>query len=398
MNDDIEAQFPTTIDQTLDDLNVGFSTGRFSSEDLVRTHLRRIHQVNHRMRCVAQLDPTVLDQAKTLDFERAQANEGNQIATSNLNCTSGSTAFLGAQTGRDASIVSRLRERGVIVLGTSNMTQWGNNRDGEAGNGWSADAGQALGVYHDKQDPWGSSTGSATGTALGLAFAALGTEVRIGLLPCPYLRPANMYGNHPVEGSIVCAAERSNLCGLKPTVGLVSTDLVMVSRRLGSIGPLARCVKDVAAVLDAIAGPCEFDPTTRAIPFSRMPNYMACCQSSSLHGVRIGVPRNAMRGHPPWAVLTGTVEEAFNKSLDILRECGATIVENTDFTAFDEAIMSKCPDVIKSSDFKLRLAQHCASLTVNPNNIRNMQDLVHHTQTDHRALMTTIIASLESAG
>jgi amidase len=105
-----------------------------------------------------------------------------------------------------------------------------------------------------------------------------------------------------------------------------------------------------------------------------------------------------MRGHPPWAVLTGTVEEAFNKSLDILRECGATIVENTDFTAFDEAIMSKCPDVIKSSDFKLRLAQHCASLTVNPNNIRNMQDLVHHTQTDHRALMTTIIASLESAG
>jgi amidase len=78
------------------------------------------------------------------------------------------------------------------------MTQWGNNRDGEAGNGWSADAGQALGVYHDKQDPWGRSTGSATGTALGLAFAALGTEVRIGLLPCPYLRPANMYGNHPV--------------------------------------------------------------------------------------------------------------------------------------------------------------------------------------------------------
>jgi amidase len=46
--------------------------------------------------------------------------------------------------------------------------------------------------------------------------------------------------------------------------------------------------------------------------------------------------------------------------------------------------MSKCPDVIKSSDFKLRLAQHCASLTVNPNNIRNMQDLVHHTQTDPR--------------
>lgn len=158
----------------------------------------------------------------------------------------------------------------------------------------------------------------------------------------------------------------------------------MVSRRLGSIGPLARCVKDVTAVLDAIAGPCEFDPTTKAIPFSRMPNCMTCCQPSSLHGDRNGVPRNALRGHPPWAVLTGTVKEAFNKSLDVLRECGATIVENTGFTTFHEAILSKCPDVIKSSDFKLRLAQHCASLTVNPNNIRNMQNLVDHTQTDPR--------------
>ncbi|CAH0024838.1 unnamed protein product [Clonostachys rhizophaga] len=124
MNHDIQAQFPTTIDQPLDGLNIGLSTGRFSSEDLVRTHLRRIHQVNHRMRCVAQLDPTVLGWTRQkLPIHGVTMLIKNQIAISNMNCTSGTTAFLGAQTGRDASIVSRLRERGVIVLGTSNLTR-----------------------------------------------------------------------------------------------------------------------------------------------------------------------------------------------------------------------------------------------------------------------------------
>jgi len=102
----------------------------------------------------------------------------NQITTYNLNNTSGSTALLGAQTGRDSSLVTRLRNAGVVILGTANLTQWGNSRDPKQGNGWSADVGQTLGVYFPNQDPWGSSSGSATGTAIGLSFAALGTEVR----------------------------------------------------------------------------------------------------------------------------------------------------------------------------------------------------------------------------
>jgi hypothetical protein len=71
----------------------------------------------------------------------------NQIATYNLNNTSGSTALLRARTGRDAAVVKRLREGGAVIPGKSNMTQRGNSRDPEQGNGWSADAGQALGVY-----------------------------------------------------------------------------------------------------------------------------------------------------------------------------------------------------------------------------------------------------------
>jgi amidase len=134
----------------------------------------------------------------------------NQFATYNMNNTSGSTSLIGAKTGRDANVIKKLKEAGVIIIGISNLTQWGNNRNPPtAGNGWSVDGGQAIGIYIPNQDPWSSSTGSVTGTALGLAFAGLGTEV---------------------EGSITCAAERSNLVGLKPTAGLVTGDLVMVSK------------------------------------------------------------------------------------------------------------------------------------------------------------------------
>ncbi|KAK3356748.1 glutamyl-tRNA amidotransferase subunit A [Lasiosphaeria hispida] len=365
---------PAVQDMTLDDLQRGYESRRFTCSDLVRVQLACIREVNDKAKAVAEIDPTATEQAEVLDLERATGKirgplHGatillkNQIATYNLNNTCGSTALLGAKTGRDAAVVKKLRDSGIVIMGKANMTQWGSNRDPEQGNGWSADAGQALGVYFENQDPWGSSSGSATGTALGLAFAALGTEV---------------------EGSIICAAERSNLCGLKPTVGLVTRDLVMVSPRLGSVGTLTRCVKDAAEILTAIAGPCKLDPGTRNIPFSTVPDYAASCQAGGLRQARIGVPTNALRGSPPMAELLPVVKEAFNRALRILQSCGAIIIHDTDFTEFDEVLKSKSPDVVKSSDFKHMITEYFGNLVENPSGIRNAADLVRYTQDDPR--------------
>ena len=100
--------------------------------------------------------------------------------------TAGSYALSGAIVGRDASIVEKLRAAGIIVLGTTNLSQWGNARsfnannsyESQNSNGWSATGGQTYGAYHIKQDPSGSSSGSAVATSLGLALAALGNEVK----------------------------------------------------------------------------------------------------------------------------------------------------------------------------------------------------------------------------
>lgn len=61
---------PNIIDMTLEDLQRSFEAGSLSSLDLVRTCLERIEEVNHQVKAVAELDPTVLDQARTLDAER----------------------------------------------------------------------------------------------------------------------------------------------------------------------------------------------------------------------------------------------------------------------------------------------------------------------------------------
>ena len=78
---------------------------------------------------------------------------------------------------RDATVAAKLRAAGAILLGKSNLSQWANFRSFNSTNGWSAYGGQTEGAYFPEQDPSGSSSGSGIVSSLGLALAALGTEV-----------------------------------------------------------------------------------------------------------------------------------------------------------------------------------------------------------------------------
>lgn len=106
-----------------------------------------------------------------------------------LNCSrsnvlpAGSYALLGANVPEDATIVTKLKQAGAIILGTTGMSEWANFRSSNSTNGWSAYGGQVFGAYHHQQDPCGSSSGSGVGADLGLAFGTIGTEV----IP-PYLK------------------------------------------------------------------------------------------------------------------------------------------------------------------------------------------------------------------
>jgi amidase len=101
----------------------------------------------------------------------------NVVTLDRMETTSGSLALVGARPNHEASVVTKLRKAGVVLLGKTNHYEWSNFRSEKSSSGWSPRGGQTYGAYLKNSQPSGSSSGSAVSVALGLAWAALGTEV-----------------------------------------------------------------------------------------------------------------------------------------------------------------------------------------------------------------------------
>ena len=86
---------------------------------------------------------------------------------------------MGARVSEESTVVSRLRKAGAIILGKANLSEWAGARSSfnTSDQGWSGYGGQTVGAYLLDQNPSGSSSGSAVAVSIGLAAAALGTEV-----------------------------------------------------------------------------------------------------------------------------------------------------------------------------------------------------------------------------
>ncbi len=230
----------------------------------------------------------------------------DNIETADMPTTAGSLALAGNAPGRDAPLVTRLRQSGAVILGKTNLSEWANIRSSESISGWSAVGGQTRNPYDPERTPCGSSSGSAAAVAIGVAAAAIGTET---------------------DGSITCPASVNGVVGFKPTVGLVSrTHIVPISHSQDTAGPITTTVEDAAIVLSAISGSDPRDPATAEADARRV-DYRAALDAGSLQGARIGVMRFLMPGYS-----TETQAE-FERSLQAMRDAGAVIVEITEAPA-----------------------------------------------------------------
>lgn len=143
---------------------------------------------------------------------------------------------------------------------------------------------------------------------------------------------------------------------------------------------MARTVKDAAYVLQAIAGKDPFDNYTLAQPFDTPPDYVAACNFSALRGKRIGIPRNVI---DPTMEPDNTVVAAFNAAVQTIKNAGATIVDNTNITAFalDQYNNGSAENIVLDADFISDLADNYLSmLTYNPENVHNLEDVRTFTQ------------------
>ncbi|MFD7654301.1 amidase family protein [Actinosynnema sp. NPDC059797] len=239
---------------SLTDLRARLDRGEVTAGDLVSSCVDRIAAVDPLVRAVLALDPTAAARARESDRRiaagAARPLEGvpvlvkDNIDTAGLATTAGSRVLAGEPPRRDADVVVRLRRAGAVVLGKTNLSEWGNFRSTGAVEGWSAVGGQTRNPHALDRSPGGSSSGSAAAVAAGMAPLALGTET---------------------DGSVVVPAALTGVVGVKPALGLLpGRGVVPVSRAQDTVGVLAGSTADAAACLGALTGltPPPAPPTT----------------------------------------------------------------------------------------------------------------------------------------
>lgn len=266
------------------------------------------------LRAVIEVNPDALHIAAARDAERAAgATRGllhgvpvllkdNIDTTDRMQTTAGSLALLGSRPSSEATIVTRLREAGAVILGKTNLSEWANFRSTRSSSGWSARGGQTKNPYVLDRNPCGSSAGSAAAVAASLCVVAIGTET---------------------DGSIVCPSSLCGVVGLKPTVGLTSrAGVIPIAHTQDSVGPHARSVADAALVLGALVGSDPRDPATAASADHGLRDYTPFLDADGLRGARIGVLRDSgMVGY------NQHTDAIFAASLHLLQVAGAELID-----------------------------------------------------------------------
>ncbi len=275
---------------------------QLSSVELTKAVLERISQVEPKVHAVVTItDELALRQAEKADELLAAGDAtpltGVPVLIKDNMCTKGVRTTCSSRMLEnfvppyDATVIEKLNDCGVVIIGKSNMDEFAMGSSTEN---------SALFVTCNPWDlsrvPGGSSGGSAVAVAGGETIYALGSDT---------------------GGSIRQPAGFCSVTGLKPTYGRVSRyGLVAFASSLDQIGPLTRDVHDCALVLNAIAG---YDPRdSTSVPYPT-PDYTQCL-TPDLKGLKIGVPREYfVEG------MQAEVEKAIRAAIGKLEELGATV-------------------------------------------------------------------------
>jgi Asp-tRNA(Asn)/Glu-tRNA(Gln) amidotransferase A subunit family amidase len=303
------------LEATIDDVHAALGARRTTCRAIVEAYLKRIDaydKTGPRLNAVQTVNPHALEEASRLDAAFLSSGRvgalhcipvliKDQVETSDIVTTFGSAVFKDFVPQRDATIVTRLRKAGAVVIGKSTM--------GEYASGYlSSASGPIRNAYDRRRHASGSSGG--TGSGVSANFATIGIAEDTG-------------------GSTRGPAAVSNLVGLRPTVPLVSRHGVFPARpTTDTLGPVTRTVRDAAIVLDAIAGYDPSDPVTGYATGQILNSYTTFLTPDGLKGARIGVIRQPMDPKTdPGSADYRKVLTVVDKAIGDLRTLGAEVID-----------------------------------------------------------------------
>ncbi len=294
------------ITQNASEMAAAVASGEITSEALTQAHLSRIAEVDEKVHAFLHVDEEgALAQARAVDVARAKGEKLSPLAgvplalkdvmvQKGVPTTCGSKILEGWRPPYDATVVTKLKNAGVVILGKTNMDEFAMGSSTEN---------SAYGPTHNPWDltriPGGSGGGSSASLAAFEAPLAIGTDT---------------------GGSIRQPAAVTGTVGVKPTYGGVSRyGLVAFSSSLDQAGPCARTVLDAALLHEIIGGHDVYDSTSIDAP---VPPVVTAAKMRNVKGMRIGVVRELGGEGYQAGVL-----QRFNESVEVLRGLGAEIIE-----------------------------------------------------------------------
>jgi aspartyl-tRNA(Asn)/glutamyl-tRNA(Gln) amidotransferase subunit A len=294
-----EVPLPRSIDEAAQALR----DGRFSVEALTQAYLARIASLQPKINAfITVTDQHALVRARELDAElRAGRDRGplhgipvvykDSLDTEGVRTTVGSDLLRDRLPERDAAMVRRLGEAGMVMLGKANMSEFASGSSG---------VNVFYGNVHNPWDltraPGGSSSGNGAAVAADMCLTGIGTDA---------------------GGSIRQPASRCGIFGLRPTFGRVSLAGVWPrTRTLGVAGPMTRCVKDAALMMNALAG---YDPDYAASLPAPAEDFTRDLDAG-VRGLRLAV----IEGYT-FHDIDPEIERVLRAAVDVLAKLGARI-------------------------------------------------------------------------
>ena len=296
----------TSIRSSACDMAAALVAGTTTSVKLTEAHYAQIEKVDGAVHAFLYLDKEgAFAQAESIDALRKSGQElgplagvplalKDILAQKGVPTTCGSKMLEGWRPPYDATVVTKLKEAGIVILGKTNMDEFAMGSSTEN---------SAYGPTHNPWDltriPGGSGGGSAAALAAFEAPLAIGTDT---------------------GGSIRQPAAVTGTVGVKPTYGGVSRyGLIAFSSSLDQAGPCARTVLDAALLHEVIAGHDERDSTSIN---AAVPQVVKAAKKLDVKGMKIGVVKELQGEGFQIGVLA-----RFHESLDALVSAGAELVE-----------------------------------------------------------------------
>jgi len=301
---------------TVSQLLSGYKNGEFTTEEVIKSYLERIEKYEAMYNAFTFMNPHALEDAKEIDRLRESGAELGPLAgipiviKEAVDVDGYPTTFGWAPLSKDkggielmptndASIVTRLKKAGAVILGKTNIPAFSCAYN--ANNSWD---GPTYNAVNRTISPGGSSSGTAT--AVSGNFTVLGIA-------------------EETAGSIQVPAAAQAIVGIKPTFGLIPTKGVtpLAGSTRDVLGPHARTVEDAAILLSVLAGYSEDDPKTeQAIGKVPAGGYAALLNTEALKGKRLGLYG------PGWRTeeLSPETNELYAAAIEVLKHQGAEVV------------------------------------------------------------------------